>query len=202
MQGFTVMIAPSSQGGRGSGILLRNAAGIGADAVNFMTIVAKGLVAVAMPLSRACALDLPPYRGAEVIPGRPIMLANVEAYACDGTGISAAERAMTLRLLGSLTASPADFVTPGHIIVTVVPDTPRCLGDAPVLSEVAMAYSARVHGSVAIAWSDILDDHGEVASAATCRTIAARHGIPVVVADASREIAANDDGWCVEQVAG
>lgn len=186
MDGFMVMVAPGSAGGRGSGILFRDTAGITGDHVNFMTLAARGLVAAALPLSRACALDLPPSAGARTLPGRPIMFANVEAYGCAGTGISAAERAQTLRRLGALVASPADFVTPGHIIVTVVPDR---AGFAGPLSEVALRYAARESGALAISWSDILDDAGEVASTDHCRALARRHGLRIVDVEAGEVMA-------------
>lgn len=173
---YLILVDPGHAEGRGRGILCCDTAGIDAGKVNALVTHARGLVAVAMTLERACALDLPPMRGAIQRGDRPMTLANVESIACKETGISARERALTLNALGGWGASPADFSSPGHIIVTVVPKRLPTEGSAPILSELAFQFFAKERGALAIAWSDILDDEGELADVEACRALAREIG--------------------------
>jgi 3,4-dihydroxy 2-butanone 4-phosphate synthase/GTP cyclohydrolase II len=86
-----------------------------APAVNFMARYGRGLICVPMRRERAEVLGL-----------RPMVDRNCEAFGTDftvsvdaargiTTGISAADRARTIRLLGASDAKPSDFVQPGHV---------------------------------------------------------------------------------------
>lgn len=179
MTRLTILVDPAARGGRGRGILFADAARITAEDVNAMVTHARGLIAVAMPQARICALDLPPMPGASMRAGRPLTFANVEARTCTATGISAAERAETLRALAALSASPADFVAPGHVIVTAVLDRIAPDGEGVPLSERAHRLAAR-QGALAIAWADVLADHGDLASTAECEALAQRQGFALL----------------------
>lgn len=85
------------------------------ELVNFMALEGRGLICVPMSASRAASLDL------------SLMVAeNTSLYStpftvsvdyCHGisTGISAADRATTIRALADNTSQAADFARPGHI---------------------------------------------------------------------------------------
>lgn len=196
MPEFAILLDPQARNGRGRAILFRDAGDIDADHVNFMAVTAKGLIAVALPYARACALDLPPMRGGAARPGRPITFANIEARCCEGTGISAAERALTLRTLAAWGASPADFVTPGHVIVTVVMDRVLPEGETAPLSEMALPIAARQSGALGIAWADMLGQSGDLAGTAEVEALASKFGIEVYRSDgapAASPMADNDD---------
>jgi 3,4-dihydroxy 2-butanone 4-phosphate synthase/GTP cyclohydrolase II len=58
--------------------------------------------------------------------GAPVYGVAVDASVGTATGISAMDRALTLRLLGSALSGPADFTRPGHVMPLLVePDGER-----------------------------------------------------------------------------
>ena len=61
-------------------------------------------------------LDLPPMHHANADAFRTAFTVTVDAKAGVGTGISAADRAHTIRLLADPEAGPADLVRPGHVL--------------------------------------------------------------------------------------
>ena len=84
------------------------------EIVNFMITEGKGLVCVPITEERAAELDLPPmvmqntdYHGTN-------FTVSVD-HVSTGTGISAAERARTIRALIDPGAKPSDFRRPGHV---------------------------------------------------------------------------------------
>ena len=84
------------------------------EAINFMLRWARGLVCMPTHPSYLDRLDVPPM----VPPGRAgcdtafsISIDHKDA----GSGIGAADRALTIRRLIDPTSEPADFVKPGHV---------------------------------------------------------------------------------------
>jgi 3,4-dihydroxy 2-butanone 4-phosphate synthase / GTP cyclohydrolase II len=88
-----------------------------ADAINFMATHGRGLICLALDEEQVARLELPMMSA----PGRngpPLGTAftvSIEARAGVTTGISAADRAHTIRVAISPDARPADVVTPGHV---------------------------------------------------------------------------------------
>lgn len=76
----------------------------------------SGYVCAPMPAEVADRLDLPLMVADNTDPFRTAYTVSVDAAAGVTTGISAADRAHTLRLLASPTATAADFVRPGHVL--------------------------------------------------------------------------------------
>lgn len=86
-----------------------------AEKINFITKNARGLICV--PLSKEIAekLNLYPMDKANSDPYKTNWLISVDAKSGTTTGISAEDRAKTIRLLASPKAKPSDFTRPGHI---------------------------------------------------------------------------------------
>ncbi|MGH7376566.1 MAG: 3,4-dihydroxy-2-butanone-4-phosphate synthase, partial [Candidatus Methylomirabilales bacterium] len=84
-------------------------------AVNFMATHGKGLICVPLTAARCEALHLPPMVAENTAPLGTAFCVSVEARRGVGTGISAADRATTIRLLADPTATAADFTRPGHV---------------------------------------------------------------------------------------
>ena len=84
------------------------------DVVNFMITHGRGLVCA--PVSREIAerLRLDPMVKGNSDPHRTQFTVSVDAASCR-TGISATERARTLRALADLHATAGDFTRPGHV---------------------------------------------------------------------------------------
>jgi 3,4-dihydroxy 2-butanone 4-phosphate synthase/GTP cyclohydrolase II len=92
-----------------------------ADKVNFMITHAKGLVCMCVTPERARRLDLTPMVELNDSAHETAFTISVDARAAK-TGISAHERDMTIKILGSDESVPRDLVRPGHIFPLVAKD--------------------------------------------------------------------------------
>ncbi|MCD6304535.1 MAG: bifunctional 3,4-dihydroxy-2-butanone-4-phosphate synthase/GTP cyclohydrolase II [Planctomycetes bacterium] len=85
------------------------------ETVNFMAKYGRGLICVPMTSDRADALALHPQTSEnEAIHGTAFTV-SVDAASGVTTGISAADRARTIRVLADANSHPRDLVRPGHI---------------------------------------------------------------------------------------
>ncbi len=82
--------------------------------VNFMAMEARGLICVALEGEAACRLELNPMVSSNTANHETAFTVSVDAAEAS-TGISAAERDLTIRLLADPASRPADLVRPGHI---------------------------------------------------------------------------------------
>lgn len=83
--------------------------------VAFLMSECRGLVCVAMTGEALDRLRIPLMVAENQDSHRTAFTVSVDARAGITTGISAADRALTARLLASPTSSRQDFVTPGHL---------------------------------------------------------------------------------------
>jgi 3,4-dihydroxy 2-butanone 4-phosphate synthase/GTP cyclohydrolase II len=98
----------------GSGVLCLAAERVTTEAISFMAVHARGLVCVALTERRMRHLGIPLL--ANPSPARqPAFGASIEAYRGVTTGISAADRARTIRVTVADGAGPGDLVMPGHV---------------------------------------------------------------------------------------
>ena len=103
----------------------------------------------------------------------PILLRSVEAAECDGTGISAADRALTLRAAGAPDAGISSLKSPGHVMPAMIAYRGR---EHRASADIALDLVRHLTAYDVAAWTDILDDEGEVASAYYCKVLADRIG--------------------------
>jgi 3,4-dihydroxy 2-butanone 4-phosphate synthase/GTP cyclohydrolase II len=75
-----------------------------------------GFITVAMPADRLAALRIPSQGDFDRSPHAPALHAAVDAATDITTGISAHDRARTIRLLSDPSSTPATFTRPGHVI--------------------------------------------------------------------------------------
>jgi 3,4-dihydroxy 2-butanone 4-phosphate synthase/GTP cyclohydrolase II len=86
-----------------------------AEMVNFMAIHGRGLICAPISAERAEELDLPQMTRRNHEGMKTAFTVSVDAAKGITTGISAADRALTIRLLADPAAHADDFVKPGHI---------------------------------------------------------------------------------------
>ncbi|MEA3372807.1 MAG: bifunctional 3,4-dihydroxy-2-butanone 4-phosphate synthase/GTP cyclohydrolase II [Campylobacterota bacterium] len=89
--------------------------------VNFMATHAKGLICVAINTTIAQRLDLTPMVSSNTSMHETAFTVSVDATAAV-TGISAAERDMTIRILANPLSHPNELVKPGHIFPLIAKD--------------------------------------------------------------------------------
>jgi 3,4-dihydroxy 2-butanone 4-phosphate synthase/GTP cyclohydrolase II len=164
--------------------LLAPALNITSTEINRLITLSGGLTFVALSPERAAAFMLPsmtrPATGAEVRPapaGGTYQYTSVEAREGITTGISAADRATTIAVLGAPTPQPRALVKPGHIF-------PIETREGGVLVKLAIPEGAvdlvRLAGFTdAALFIDLLDERGELLDGSAARAFGAKHGIPV-----------------------
>ncbi|PYE19438.1 GTP cyclohydrolase II/3,4-dihydroxy 2-butanone 4-phosphate synthase/GTP cyclohydrolase II [Williamsia limnetica] len=86
------------------------------DNIAFFLDHTSGFLCVAMPQSRTIELGLPQMVTDPTDPLGTAFTVSVDAVAGVTTGISAGDRAQTIRVLAAPEAVPADFTRPGHVM--------------------------------------------------------------------------------------
>jgi len=99
------------------GDLVMAAEKITPEAINFMAKYARGLICLTLTPQRCDELDLYPMAVRNTDPKGTYFCVSIDAHPKYGTttGISAFDRAMTIRLAVSPDAKPSDFIRPGHV---------------------------------------------------------------------------------------
>lgn len=136
------------------------ASGASAMLVNRMTKDARGLVSLALPASTCDRLGLDVMAGRPArASGRPRQPFTTSIDAREGvtTGISAADRARTLRVAADPDATAHDVVSPGHVVpLRIAPDA------TPTRAWAALELLRLADCTPAAALCTILDDRGGV----------------------------------------
>jgi 3,4-dihydroxy 2-butanone 4-phosphate synthase/GTP cyclohydrolase II len=86
-----------------------------AEMVNFMAVHGRGLICAPISAERAEELDLPQMTRRNLEGMKTAFTISVDAAQGISTGISAADRALTIRLLADPKAQAEAFVKPGHV---------------------------------------------------------------------------------------
>jgi 3,4-dihydroxy 2-butanone 4-phosphate synthase/GTP cyclohydrolase II len=138
----------------------------------------SGVLCAPMPAGRADALDLPPMVADNQDPRRTAYTVSVDARAGVGTGISAADRATTLRLLAADTTVPGDLVRPGHVF-------PLRARPGGVLERAGHTEAAvdlcRLAGLPPVGViAEVVDDTGAATRLPGLRALADRHDLPLI----------------------
>lgn len=87
------------------------------ETINFMVKEARGLVCLSLTQEQIERLQLPQMvrEDSNLSPNKTAFTVSIEASKGISTGISAADRAHTIRVASRLDAKPSDVITPGHI---------------------------------------------------------------------------------------
>lgn len=179
---IAVVVDDSAETGRA--ILVAPCQDIDAPRVNELVSLSGGILFAALSPERTSSLLLPPMSRPHTSVGRAHdpheqldLCVSVEAREGVTTGISAADRATTLRVLGDPQPNPRKLVKPGHIF-------PLQVREGGVLVRSALPEAAldvvRIAGfSDAAAFIDLIDAAGDFMSLAAATRLAGESGLPV-----------------------
>jgi len=148
------------------------------EAINFMASQGRGLICLAITEDRVAELRLPMMTQENRSPHGTAFTVSVDARSGISTGISARERAHTIRVAVSPEATPEDLVTPGHIF----PLRARRGGVLVRSGHTEGAVDlARLAGRTAAGViCEIMREDGEMARVADLEAFAARHQLGIV----------------------
>ncbi len=115
MKAGRLVIVVDDPGRENEADLIGAASLITAESIAFMANHGRGLICTPILPDRAESLDLPPMTPKNRESHKTAFTISIDAAQGISTGISAADRAHTIRLLADPDSSPQNFVQPGHI---------------------------------------------------------------------------------------
>jgi 3,4-dihydroxy 2-butanone 4-phosphate synthase/GTP cyclohydrolase II len=148
------------------------------EKVAFMVRHTTGILCVAMTADRARELRLPLMVEENQDSKKTAFTVSVDYKVGITTGVSATERANTVRALADNAVSHSDFIRPGHIFPLIA--------DAGGLdargghTEAGVALSMLVGAQPLCLLSEIVNDDGSMARGAYLEAFAAQHSIPMI----------------------
>ncbi len=149
--------------------------------LGFMIRYTSGVICVALPESRCDELRLPPMSKTNEDRKRTAFTVSVDAKEGTTTGISASERALTIKLLGDPASDAGDFSRPGHIF----PLRSHSDGTAGRRGHTEAAIDLmRLSGlNEACALSELVNDDGSIMRGATLNAFAIEKNLVQVTMD-------------------
>jgi 3,4-dihydroxy 2-butanone 4-phosphate synthase/GTP cyclohydrolase II len=148
------------------------------EMLGFFIRYTSGVVCVPMTSERADSLSLPPMTHVNEDPKGTAYTVSCDAIVGTHTGISAADRALTARLLASPEAAPTDLSRPGHMFPLrgVAGGVLARRGHTEASIDLARLSG---HEPVAII-SELNHDDGTMMRLPALRVFADEHGLPLV----------------------
>jgi 3,4-dihydroxy 2-butanone 4-phosphate synthase/GTP cyclohydrolase II len=147
------------------------------EAINFMATHGRGLICLAVTPERAAQLGLALVNpGTERQTGRPFAR-SIEAASGVSTGISAADRAHTVKVAIAPDAGPADVHSPGHVFPLIAQGGGVLVRPSACEASIDLARAAGA-GDAAVICS-IMRDDGEMARIDDIGDLIAMHGLEV-----------------------
>lgn len=148
------------------------------EAINFMAREGRGLICAPIEEGRADSLDLPPMVSDNTALHETAFTVSVDAKKGTTTGISAADRAATIRALVDPTTQPSDLARPGHIfpLRAMVGGVLRRAGHTEAAVDLARLAGLE---SVAVL-CEVIDDDGTMARLPRLLEIAQQHGMAII----------------------
>lgn len=173
---FVVVVDDETRENEGDLIIAASA--ITPEAMAFMVRHTSGVVCIALPGDVLDRLELPPMVQSSADPFRTAFTVSVDLRRGVSTGISAADRAATLRALADPTAQATDFVRPGHVFPL------RCR-DGGVLER--PGHTEAAHDLVSLAGRgvggilcELVNEDGSMARRVDLITFALNHGMAII----------------------
>lgn len=150
-----------------------------ADSINFMATEARGLVCLALSSEQVDRLQLPMMvkDEANFSPNKTAFTVSVEAATGVSTGISAADRAHTIRVASAPGARPADVIMPGHIFPIRAKPGGVLKRAGHTEGSVDLARLAGLNAAAVIC--EVMKPDGTMARIADLGAFALKHGLKV-----------------------
>lgn len=173
-----MVVVVDSPDDENEGDLVMAAAKVTPDCINFLATRARGLVTVSLTEQRLAELQIPPMVATANDPLAQAFHVPVDHRSRTTSGVSATDRAETIRALVDPKARPEGFRRPGHTLPIAARDggVLKRAGHAEAAVDLAVLAGLPPAGVLC----EITDEDGELAQMASLKEFAARHGLPIV----------------------
>jgi len=150
--------------------------------INFLAKHARGLICVALTAERTDQLRLRPMTEQNGSRYDTAFTISVEAREGTTTGISAADRSLTAKLLADESAGPGAFISPGHTFPIRARQGGVLVRAGHTEAAVDLVQMAGLGCAGVIC--EIMNEDGSMARLPDCQSFAKRHGLKIIsVAD-------------------
>jgi 3,4-dihydroxy 2-butanone 4-phosphate synthase/GTP cyclohydrolase II len=147
------------------------------EAVNFMARFGRGLICLTLTRERCEFLKLPPMAAQNGTVYSTAFTVSIEAAEGVTTGISAADRARTIKVAVSKTTQASDLVQPGHVFPLQAVDGGVLMRAGHTEAGCDLAAMAGCSPSAVIC--EIMNDDGTMARLPDLQTFATEHGLKI-----------------------
>lgn len=147
------------------------------ETMAFLVRNTTGIVCAPMPAARAAALQLPLMVSDNTDSHGTAFTVTVDA-AATGTGVSAADRALTVRALADGATAPASLKRPGHVFPLVAREGGVLVRAGHTEAAVDLTTLAGLSGVGVI--GEIVDEDGSMRRGASLQDFAQEHDLPVL----------------------
>lgn len=148
------------------------------DAINFMARYGRGLICLSLTEERARQLQLPPMVHDNSSPFGTAFTISIEARRGVTTGISAYDRATTIRTAIAEGAGPDDLVRPGHVFPIVAKKGGVLVRTGQTEGSVDLSRLAGCAPAGVIC--EVMKEDGTMARLPDLKIFAAEHGLKIV----------------------
>jgi 3,4-dihydroxy 2-butanone 4-phosphate synthase/GTP cyclohydrolase II len=157
------------------------------EQIAFMVRYTSGVICAAMDSATAKSLKLPPMVKRNEDNHSTAFTVSVDVIKDRTTGISAAERANTLRALGNSNSKPSDFARPGHIFPLIAVDGGLQQRAGHTEAGVALCQLAGANPVAVIC--ELVNDDGSMMRGVQLKEFAENNGIKIISIEELKEIA-------------
>ena len=150
---------------------------ISAEAINFMARYGRGLICLTLTRKHCEHLKLPPMAASNGTVYSTAVTVSIEAAEGVTTGISAADRALTVKTAVAPNAKASDLVQPGHVFPLQAVDGGVLMRAGHTEAGCDLGIMAGCSASSVIC--EIMKDDGTMARLADLQLFAAEHGLKI-----------------------
>jgi len=159
------------------GDLILAADHVSADGINFMAKHGRGLICLTLTRERCERLRLPPMAAHNGTKHGTAFTVSIEAASGVSTGISAADRAHTIRTAVAREARASDLVQPGHVFPLQAQDGGVLMRAGHTEAGCDLAGMAGLTAAAVIC--EIMNDDGSMARLPELEVFAQTHGLKI-----------------------
>jgi 3,4-dihydroxy 2-butanone 4-phosphate synthase/GTP cyclohydrolase II len=148
------------------------------ESINFIAKHGRGLICLSMEAARIEELRLPMMTAANRSPRQTAFTISIEAREGISTGISAADRARTIRVASDPAYGSEDIVSPGHIFPLRAMEGGVLVRAGHTEGSIDLCRLAGLRPAAVIC--EIMNDDGTMARLPDLKKFAAEHDLPVI----------------------
>jgi len=148
------------------------------EAINFMALYARGLICLSLEGERVDYLELPMMARSNRSPRQTAFTVSIEAREGVTTGISAQDRAHTIRVAVDSKTQPSDLISPGHIFPLRAQEGGVLVRAGHTEGSVDLVRLAGLKSAAVIC--EIMNDDGTMARLPDLKIFGAKHGLPII----------------------